>query len=159
MPDRAFDGAALLVSVPQGEDRRRHSRADQGRRFGALATLVGSHATRYTGGTAAEPLIPNSGHRLPNHRCPAIEPGRIDVRTRAFAAIGPAWRSRNDDELEMSVSERPQPRPGVLKIQAYVPGKSSAPGVAKVFKLSSNETPLGAEPAGDRGLRALAPAS
>jgi len=44
----------------------------------------------------------------------------------------------------MSVLERPQPRPGVLKIQAYVPGKSSAPGVAKVFKLSSNETPLGA---------------
>src|SRR5947199_1201610 len=46
----------------------------------------------------------------------------------------------------MSVLERPQPRPGVLKIQAYVPGKSSAPGVAKVFKLSSNETPLGASP-------------
>ena len=42
--------------------------------------------------------------------------------------------------------ERPQPRPGVLDIQAYVPGKSSAPGVAKVFKLSSNETPLGASP-------------
>jgi histidinol-phosphate aminotransferase len=34
----------------------------------------------------------------------------------------------------------------VLKIQAYVPGKSSAPGVAKVYKLSSNETPLGASP-------------
>jgi histidinol-phosphate aminotransferase len=46
----------------------------------------------------------------------------------------------------MSVLERPQPRPGVLKIQAYVPGKSSAPGVAKVYKLSSNETPLGASP-------------
>ena len=46
----------------------------------------------------------------------------------------------------MSVLERPQPRPGVLKIQAYVPGKSSAPGVAKVFKLSSNETPLGPSP-------------
>src|SRR3954462_3828193 len=46
----------------------------------------------------------------------------------------------------MSLVERPQPRPGVLKIQAYVPGKSSAPGVAKVFKLSSNETPLGASP-------------
>jgi histidinol-phosphate aminotransferase len=44
------------------------------------------------------------------------------------------------------VLERPQPRPGVLKIQAYVPGKSSAPGVAKVFKLSSNETPLGPSP-------------
>src|SRR5438045_1571778 len=46
----------------------------------------------------------------------------------------------------MSVLERPQPRPGVLDIQAYVPGKSSAPGVAKVFKLSSNETPLGPSP-------------
>ncbi|HXW48454.1 MAG TPA: histidinol-phosphate transaminase, partial [Xanthobacteraceae bacterium] len=45
----------------------------------------------------------------------------------------------------MSVT-RPQPRPGVLDIQAYVPGKSRAPGVAKVFKLSSNETPLGPSP-------------
>ena len=42
---------------------------------------------------------------------------------------------------------RPQPRPGVLDIAPYVPGKSSAPGVAKVFKLSSNETPLGASEA------------
>src|SRR6201998_1689018 len=41
---------------------------------------------------------------------------------------------------------RPQPRPGVLDIDAYVPGKSSAPGAAKVFKLSSNETPLGPSP-------------
>jgi histidinol-phosphate aminotransferase len=39
--------------------------------------------------------------------------------------------------------ERPTPRPGVTDIQAYVPGKSSAPGVAKIYKLSSNETPLG----------------
>jgi histidinol-phosphate aminotransferase len=45
----------------------------------------------------------------------------------------------------MSVT-RPKPRPGVLDIQAYVPGKSSAPGVAKVYKLSSNETPLGPSP-------------
>jgi histidinol-phosphate aminotransferase len=37
----------------------------------------------------------------------------------------------------------PRPRAGVLDIDPYVPGKSSAPGVAKVFKLSSNETPLG----------------
>ena len=39
---------------------------------------------------------------------------------------------------------RPTPKPGVLDIAAYVPGKESAPGVAKVYKLSSNETPLGA---------------
>ena len=40
-------------------------------------------------------------------------------------------------------ANRPVPRPGVLDIAPYIPGKSSAPGVAKVFKLSSNETPLG----------------
>jgi len=46
----------------------------------------------------------------------------------------------------MSTPSRPQPRPGVLAIDAYVPGKSTAPGVARVFKLSSNETPLGPSP-------------
>src|SRR6266849_5002433 len=46
----------------------------------------------------------------------------------------------------MSALPRPQPRPGVLDIEAYVPGKSTAPGVARVFKLSSNETPLGPSP-------------
>jgi histidinol-phosphate aminotransferase len=34
----------------------------------------------------------------------------------------------------------------VLDIAAYVPGKSAAPGVARVFKLSANETPLGPSP-------------
>ena len=43
-------------------------------------------------------------------------------------------------------ASRPQPRPGVLDIEAYVPGKSKAPGVAKIYKLSSNETPLGPSP-------------
>src|SRR5215203_5711733 len=43
----------------------------------------------------------------------------------------------------MSAAQRPQPRAGVLDIETYVPGKSTAPGVARVFKLSSNETPLG----------------
>ena len=46
----------------------------------------------------------------------------------------------------MLMPNRPEPRPGVLEIEAYVPGKSSAPDVAKVFKLSSNETPLGPSP-------------
>ena len=41
----------------------------------------------------------------------------------------------------------PQPRPGVLDIQAYIPGRRHAPGGVKVFKLSSNETPLGPSPA------------
>ncbi len=56
----------------------------------------------------------------------------------------------------MSPMPRPQPRPGVLDIKAYVPGKSSAPGVEKVFKLSSNETPLGASPRAIAAYRALA---
>jgi histidinol-phosphate aminotransferase len=43
----------------------------------------------------------------------------------------------------MSALKRPEPRPGVMAIDAYVPGKSSAPGVGRVFKLSSNETPFG----------------
>jgi histidinol-phosphate aminotransferase len=46
----------------------------------------------------------------------------------------------------MTLLERPQPRPGVLTIDPYVPGKSSAAGVERVFKLSSNETPLGPSP-------------
>jgi len=41
---------------------------------------------------------------------------------------------------------RPMPRPGILDIAPYTPGKSTAPGVAKVFKLSANETPLGPSP-------------
>lgn len=43
-------------------------------------------------------------------------------------------------------ANRPTPRPGVLDIAPYVPGKSSAPGVARVIKLSSNESPLGPSP-------------
>jgi histidinol-phosphate aminotransferase len=40
-------------------------------------------------------------------------------------------------------TERPQPRAELLAIDAYVPGASGAGGAAKVYKLSSNESPLG----------------
>lgn len=40
-------------------------------------------------------------------------------------------------------SSQPIPKPGILEISAYVPGKSGAKG-AKVHKLSSNESPIGA---------------
>jgi histidinol-phosphate aminotransferase len=50
----------------------------------------------------------------------------------------------------------PKPRPGVLDIEAYVPGKSSAPGATKVFKLSSNETPLGPSPRAIEAYRGVA---
>jgi histidinol-phosphate aminotransferase len=44
----------------------------------------------------------------------------------------------------------------VLDIKAYVPGKSSAPGVAKIFKLSSNESPLGPSPHAIEAYRSVA---
>ncbi len=47
---------------------------------------------------------------------------------------------------KLSSPVQPEPRPGVLAISAYVPGKSHAPGVEKVYKLSSNETPIGPSP-------------
>jgi histidinol-phosphate aminotransferase len=50
----------------------------------------------------------------------------------------------------------PRPRPGVLAIDPYVPGKSSAPGAARIFKLSANETPLGPSPRAREALRAFA---
>jgi histidinol-phosphate aminotransferase len=39
--------------------------------------------------------------------------------------------------------ERPRPRQSVLAIDPYAPGKSTTVGPDKVYKLSSNETPLG----------------
>lgn len=46
-----------------------------------------------------------------------------------------------------TTASAPVPRPGVMDISAYVPGKDGAGFSGRVFKLSSNETPLGASPA------------
>ena len=43
-------------------------------------------------------------------------------------------------------SDQPVPRPGIQTIDPYVPGKSGAGSTGKIFKLSSNETPLGPSP-------------
>lgn len=51
---------------------------------------------------------------------------------------------------------QPVPRPGILDIAAYVPGKEHVDGVAKVYKLSSNETPLGASPKAIEAFKAAA---
>jgi histidinol-phosphate aminotransferase len=54
---------------------------------------------------------------------------------------------------------RPQPRPGVMTIDAYMPGKSHAPaGVAKVHKLSANENPFGPSPKVVEAVKAMADA-
>ena len=51
---------------------------------------------------------------------------------------------------------RPRALASVFSIDPYVPGKSSAPGVAKIHKLSSNETPLGPSPRAQEAFRAFA---
>ena len=40
----------------------------------------------------------------------------------------------------------PTPVPGILQIDPYVGGRAAAPGAHRIFKLSSNESPLGASP-------------
>ena len=47
---------------------------------------------------------------------------------------------------DQHAAARPAPRASVMAIDAYQPGKSSAPAGVKLHKLSSNETPLGPSP-------------
>jgi histidinol-phosphate aminotransferase len=48
--------------------------------------------------------------------------------------------------LERFKADRPQPKPGIDEITAYVPGKSNVEGLAHPIKLSSNENILGSSP-------------
>ncbi len=57
--------------------------------------------------------------------------------------------------VHMAVTS-PQPKPGILDIEAYVPGESSVPGGRKPIKLSSNETPFGPSPKAVAAYRAAA---
>ncbi len=50
----------------------------------------------------------------------------------------------------------PQPGPGILDIAPYIPGRSEAEGEGPVYKLSSNESPLGASPKAIEAFRAMA---
>ena len=50
----------------------------------------------------------------------------------------------------------PTPKPGILDIELYVGGRSAVPGVAKVYKLSSNESPIGPSPKAVAALTAAA---
>jgi len=50
----------------------------------------------------------------------------------------------------------PTPRPSVLKIAPYVPGRSSSGSAGKQHKLSSNENPLGPSPAAREAFLAAA---
>ena len=58
--------------------------------------------------------------------------------------------------MSSSKPVRPEPRAEVMAIDAYVPGKSAVAGLAKVHKLSSNESPLGPSPRATEAFRANA---
>lgn len=59
-------------------------------------------------------------------------------------------------EAGKGTANRPQPRPGVLDIAPYVPGKSKGSHGKTVHKLSSNETPLGTSDAARAAIEAVA---
>ena len=52
-----------------------------------------------------------------------------------------------DQAIERSTAAHPLPKPGILDIHAYVPGKAGAVGVTAPIKLSANENILGCSPA------------
>ena len=54
--------------------------------------------------------------------------------------------SDSPEILDRARAPRPLPKPGILDIQAYVPGKATIEGVADPVKLSSNENILGQSP-------------
>jgi histidinol-phosphate aminotransferase len=54
--------------------------------------------------------------------------------------------SSDPDAIDRATAERPVPKPGILGIHAYVPGKAKADGIAQPVKLSANENALGSSP-------------
>lgn len=48
--------------------------------------------------------------------------------------------------IDRSKAAKPLPKPGILDIHPYVPGKATAQGIAEPVKLSANENPLGSSP-------------
>jgi histidinol-phosphate aminotransferase len=48
--------------------------------------------------------------------------------------------------VDRAAAPSPLPKPGILDIHAYVPGKAKAEGIAEPIKLSANENALGSSP-------------
>src|SRR5260221_6365184 len=78
-----------------------------------------------------------------------------DLRVRTAPLRSRCWgatpaRSKSGLSLRIlmtsvTAAARPMPKPGILDIAPYIPGRSGAKG-QKVHKLSANESPLGASP-------------
>jgi histidinol-phosphate aminotransferase len=78
----------------------------------------------------------------------------FDFTGRSAYQSGPLTRNhdKRQDKLAMSVT----PKPGILEIEAYVPGESGVPGGGSPIKLSSNENPLGPSAAAVAAFKAAA---
>lgn len=79
-----------------------------------------------------EPPQRNIGCDAAQSWCARSRNSRVDT---AAGGIRPAWRHRD---------MRPAPKPGILDIAPYVPGRGPEPGGPCLYKLSSNESALGA---------------
>src|SRR5690606_28633240 len=69
-----------------------------------------------------------------------------DQRGRCGSARRSGWGLREPDHAGPGGTMTLVPKPGILDIKAYVGGRAEAPGAERVYKLSSNETPLGPSP-------------
>jgi histidinol-phosphate aminotransferase len=54
--------------------------------------------------------------------------------------------SETASPADRAAAARPIPKPGIMAIHAYVPGKAKAEGIAEPIKLSANENALGSSP-------------
>ncbi|MDB5423272.1 MAG: hisC [Phenylobacterium sp.] len=57
---------------------------------------------------------------------------------------------------DRATAPKPLPKPGILDIHAYVPGKAKAEGIADPIKLSANENALGSSPKAQEAYAAAA---
>src|SRR4029450_8566603 len=73
--------------------------------------------------------------------------GRVKTAPPADPAQRPVPSMPDSTEsLDRARAPKPMPKPGIMDIHAYVPGKASADGVSDPVKLSANENILGSSP-------------
>src|SRR5262249_8476145 len=85
-------------------------------------------------------------------RRPALSPRRA-----AACAWFGLWRCHGRARAPRGEGAmKPEPKPGILDIAHYVPGRAKAEGVAQPLKLSANENPLGCSEAAAAAYRAAA---
>ena len=78
------------------------------------------------------------------------------ARSRSCQRAAASHRPRRNGyghALPRMTGSTPTPKPWIVAIAPYVPGRSTTDDGRKVIKLSSNENPLGTSPAGERRVR------